>query len=180
LLGLCLARDCLELVERAVEDGWNPDSPVRGDWQASQVADFHGAHSTANWLRNRETKQASSIVFAVSEVDRAPQAVATNLNREARFFDAPFLGQGVEVIGVISRDGTLLFARVARSPNPVLSRFITAAMSQWRFRPALKNGQQVPVHARITVTFEPDPKRRNGPSAATVAIGNVDAARPRP
>jgi protein TonB len=58
----------------------------------------------------------------------------------------------VELIGVISTDGRVTHLRVL-SGHPLLVRAALAAVSQWRYRPTLLNGQPVEVEAPITVNF---------------------------
>jgi TonB family protein len=65
--------------------------------------------------------------------------------------------QGIEgtvtMQAVIAPDGTVSELRVLRSLDPDLDQKAIEAVRQWRFQPGMKDGQPVPVAARIEVTF---------------------------
>jgi TonB family protein len=54
---------------------------------------------------------------------------------------------------VIATDGTAQSIQVERSLDPGLDKNAVAAVRTWRFQPATRNGQTVPVHANIEVNF---------------------------
>jgi TonB family protein len=54
---------------------------------------------------------------------------------------------------VIAADGTAKNIQVERSLDPGLDQNAVAAIGMWRFQPATKSGQSVPVHAAIEVNF---------------------------
>ena len=61
--------------------------------------------------------------------------------------------QGAVVLqAVIARDGTISNLRLY-SGHPLLARAALDAVSQWRYRPYLLNGEPVEVETQITVTF---------------------------
>ena len=61
--------------------------------------------------------------------------------------------QGAVVLAaVIDRNGTIEKLRVV-SGRPMLLRAAIDAVSQWRYRPYLLNGEPVEVETQITVNF---------------------------
>ncbi|HSS97685.1 MAG TPA: TonB family protein [Terriglobales bacterium] len=64
--------------------------------------------------------------------------------------------QGTVVLyAVIHDDGTVGQVRVLDSVNDRLDEYARAALLQWRFRPASKNGNNVTVEAVVRVPFKP-------------------------
>jgi TonB family protein len=62
--------------------------------------------------------------------------------------------QGAVVLdAVIDRDGVPIMLQVRDGANPELARAAVEAVSQWRYRPTLLNGDPVEVQADITVNF---------------------------
>ncbi|MGA2598616.1 MAG: TonB family protein [Bryobacteraceae bacterium] len=86
----------------------------------------------------------------------APIPLATNVNpsypRAAR--EAGIHGV-VTVECVIEVGGDPQECRAIPPFNPVLGKIAVEAVSQWRFQPALRNGQKVPVMVTLTVSFNP-------------------------
>ena len=62
-------------------------------------------------------------------------------------------GTPVVIVAVISKDGEVTLPRIVRS-NPALDAAVLAAVRQWRYRPALKDGK--PVAAYLTITVNAD------------------------
>jgi TonB family protein len=57
--------------------------------------------------------------------------------------------------GLILQDGTLGNLRVMASPDPDLASAALTAVRQWRYQPALLNGQPVEVETTVSVNFQP-------------------------
>jgi protein TonB len=60
----------------------------------------------------------------------------------------------VEVSFTITAHGTVENATIHRSNDPVLEGPVLNAIKQWKFKPAVKNGQVVAVRARQSFNFE--------------------------
>jgi periplasmic protein TonB len=58
----------------------------------------------------------------------------------------------VELTVLVGRDGRVLSVQVL-SGNPLLATAAKQAVEQWRYRPAILDGQAVEVEARVTVNF---------------------------
>ncbi len=58
----------------------------------------------------------------------------------------------VELLVLVGRDGRVLSVEVL-SGSPLLAAAAKQAVEQWRYRPAILNGQAVEVEARVTVNF---------------------------
>lgn len=61
----------------------------------------------------------------------------------------------VELLVLVARDGGVLSVQVL-SGNPLLAAAAKQAVEQWRYRPAILDGQAVEVEARVTVNFVMD------------------------
>lgn len=62
--------------------------------------------------------------------------------------------QGEVVLrAIISRDGVIERLQVVRSGHPMLDRAALEAVSQWRFRPYVLNGQPIEIETEVTVNF---------------------------
>lgn len=62
--------------------------------------------------------------------------------------------QGTVVLrAVIAKDGTVESLVVSNQADPLLARSAVEAVSHWRYRPTLLNGQPVPVQTNITATY---------------------------
>ncbi len=61
----------------------------------------------------------------------------------------------VTLYAVIHADGTVGEVRVLDGVNDRLDEYARAALLQWRFRPATKNGNAVPLEAVVRIPFKP-------------------------
>jgi TonB family protein len=62
--------------------------------------------------------------------------------------------QGVTVLeAVISPEGCVKGLRVLETPAPILAESAVAAVSRWKYRPAMLDGRPVPVCLTVTVNF---------------------------
>jgi protein TonB len=86
--------------------------------------------------------------------DRAPSVVSAVQPVRPR----PVMNFGtsgvVEVAFTISADGRVDHVKIHRSTDPLLEAPVLAAIKQWKFTPAVKNGEVVAVQARQSFTFE--------------------------
>lgn len=64
--------------------------------------------------------------------------------------------------GVVDKDGSVRDIRVERSLEPTLDENAVTAMNAWKFEPATKDGQPVPVKISVEMSFRlyPGPKHR--------------------
>lgn len=63
-----------------------------------------------------------------------------------------FMGKVVEVALTVGADGQAQDVKVLRATDKYLRRSLTAAVSQWKFTPARKNG--VPVSSKVILPLE--------------------------
>src|SRR5262249_25083910 len=54
----------------------------------------------------------------------------------------------------ITAKGEVSNVRVIRSRNPDIDAAVLAALRQWRFRPATRNGKPVAVYYTLTINFD--------------------------
>ncbi len=56
---------------------------------------------------------------------------------------------------VVSTTGSIADACIVQSKHPELDASVINAIKQWKYKPALKNGQPVSVFVTITVRIHP-------------------------
>jgi|CZKI01.1.fsa_nt_gi carboxyl-terminal processing protease len=69
---------------------------------------------------------------------------------------------------IVRTDGTVTRVHAISSPDPRLSVFAEAAVSQWRFSSGLKNGVPVNTHMQVPVVFKAVPPK--GPPGAEAGL----------
>jgi TonB family protein len=67
----------------------------------------------------------------------------------------------VTLYAVIHRDGSVDGVRVLQGVDDRLDDYARAALLQWRFRPATKNGNAIDLDAVVMIPFHPAPKKPN-------------------
>jgi protein TonB len=85
--------------------------------------------------------------------------VAANLVTQVKPVYPQFAHDGgiegiVRLQGVISVDGTLTGLRVVSSNHPALASSALQSVKQWRYRPAMLNGEPIEISTEIDVEFK--------------------------
>lgn len=71
--------------------------------------------------------------------------------------------QGVVIVqAVIETDGSVSRVRFIKRLHPSLDQAAAEAIRQWRFEPALLDGEPVAVHYNLTINFRLDSDRKEG------------------
>jgi TonB family protein len=150
----------------AVQDGKSPDAAatmklyaalLRSLGRDGEANAFDKRADDINWAAVRQDNpgRATNSVFRVG-ADVSPPAVLQKVNPdytdEAR---AAQLSGTVVVSTEIAPDGLAQNSRIIRALGLGLDESAIDAISQWRFRPGMKDGQPVTVSATIEVNFRP-------------------------
>lgn len=81
----------------------------------------------------------------------------TVLEKIAPAYPAACMDAGIEgrviVECLVTRNGTVMGATALRSPDPALGEAAVAAVSGWKFAPAMRDGKAVDAVIRIPVEF---------------------------
>jgi TonB family protein len=88
--------------------------------------------------------------------DRDPSvrtSVKPELPRELRTIDGY-----VTARAEVDAQGAVVAAEISDSTHAELDPFVLAAVKQWRFTPAVRDGHNAPSHVAIPFRFVPDPK----------------------
>ena len=94
-------------------------------------------------------------LFDVSELDRAPRAIAQSAPIYPYSARVRKVEGYVELKFVITAQGTVTDIHVlASAPGNLFNRAAEQAVSRWRFEPGIKNQKTVDTWARIRLTFE--------------------------
>lgn len=92
-------------------------------------------------------------IFSLSELDQQPRAI---------FQAAPIYpfemrqkkqAGEVYMLFVVDAQGRVVSPRVEKSSDPAFERPALEAVKQWKFEPAIRNGQKVPTKLRIPIRF---------------------------
>lgn len=152
-LEAAIALDLGELVERAVEDGWDPETTFQGKWPLATVVDFHSALRTAQWLKENVPPAVQPIIYSAGEVDGVVQPVELEMPVDPRPSDHDYAATTVKVGGLLDTNGRFLFVRLTESNDRRLSQAVLEKLPSWKFKPATKNGSPVSTRLSIPVTF---------------------------
>jgi periplasmic protein TonB len=125
----------------------NPQDPfgnpgVPGGFGAGPVVPTKPESANARIIRRSEQIQEGQLITRITP--SYPQ-----IARMARITGT------VELMVLVGRDGGVLSVEVL-SGNPLLAPAAKQAVEQWRYRPAILDGQAVEVEARVTVKFVMD------------------------
>lgn len=122
------------------------------------------------------------VVSAATPHDRQPSPVATadldyNLQRQPTYPASAIknMEQGTVILDVlVGTDGKPLKLEVdpATKAAPDLVKAASEAAMEWRFNPAMKNGQPVESHARVPVAFNLKPLSETLPEKAKESSSN--------
>lgn len=110
---------------------------------------------------------------ATTVADRAPTVVSTVQPVRPRQVLNFGTSGTVEVAFTITADGRVDQVTVHRSNDTLLEAPVLAAIKQWKFKPAVKNGEVVAVRARQLFTFE-------DPNVSPHSSQDLPAAQPQP
>lgn len=148
-----------------------PDSRVR--WTGSQAPDprLHRAHSSAVWILVFCTMACVSGSGTARHPHRqlpeqwieAVDVQCANIDppRKIRHVDPEYpedvrgakIEGTVEVRAIVGWRGEVTDLRVYSSPSDALSRLALEAVKQWRYNPALCNGQPIRVYLKAVLRF---------------------------
>jgi periplasmic protein TonB len=101
----------------------------------------NGPHDTSEKKRQRVSEQVQQAML-IHRVEPAYPKLAIQIHREGR----------VQLHAIISTDGSIQSLEVI-SGDPLLIRSSLDAVSQWRYRPTILNGQPIEVETYITVIY---------------------------
>jgi len=148
-----LALDQVELVERAVADGWSPTGTVFESYTAGDLAAVFAAKRTQAYLQ-RILPGAPSGGLAVEKTpDSQPQWKQGSRPLDPRSWDRSQPALSVTVSGVIDEKGRCVLPGLGGCEDPRIARAILGAVPSWQFVAAEKNGRQVKGTVAVAVNF---------------------------
>jgi protein TonB len=96
-------------------------------------------------------------VGSVCAAESADMSRPTVLEKVAPAYPDACMDAGIEgrviVECLVTRNGTVVGATALRSPDPALGEAAVAAVSSWKFSPAMRDGKAVDAVIRIPVEF---------------------------
>jgi len=133
-----------DLRANSAAGGPEESGDVEYDWAGDQLSQMEGLREQFTaWLTDRVIISADQMRSRlVRRVDPVYPEKARKLGLEG----------SVRLRVAIARDGSIEDVK-ALSGDPLLGEAAADAVKQWRYRPTLLNGKQVPVLTVITVTF---------------------------
>ena len=84
---------------------------------------------------------------------RPPRAIHTVAPKHPEALRQRLIGGECELECVIGLDGRVVYTRVVSATQPEFGTAAEAAVRQWEFQPALRDGQPVPMNVRIPFSF---------------------------
>jgi ankyrin repeat protein len=146
-----VALDLVPLLERAVEDGWNPATPLAERWAATQVARLLGAQKTIAWLASTQWRQGPEIEIAAAR--QAPPTIKTNRHPPDTRADEICPPGRVRIRAIVDDHGRFLFPRVLECTDDRLALSVLVSASEWRCQPGQRDGMPVTGWAELMFQF---------------------------
>ncbi len=92
-------------------------------------------------------------VFSSSELDQKPRLVyQVNPKYPSELAKKEVAGR-VTVMMVVDQEGRVMNPRIENSTDPAFDSAVLAAVRQWRYEPALKDGVKVAARVRVPISF---------------------------
>jgi len=161
LIEAVLRVDNAPLLQRAIDDGWEPASTLQG-WPTFVAARQYGAEACVAALQTAGAVVEEAGPYTISrsqDVDTKPTLVKAVIPRDPRGDDEEFDAQVVMVESLIDAQGVLRFPRVVNAPDKRLVLAVLDCLPRWQFAPAKKGDQPVAVKLRFPVQLPSSVKR---------------------
>ena len=94
-------------------------------------------------------------VYKKSEVDQAPVPIYKKIPKIDRYTMESIDIPRVAIMYIVNLDGSVSSVRLLHSASPEFDQIIMNAMKLWRFRPAVKDGQNVRCWVSQGITIKP-------------------------
>lgn len=111
--------------------------------------------ASGSWILNFAELDESSAPWG--ELPSIPLEAPAPLKKVDPKYPPELVNEGVEgevvLYGIIRSDGTIDSLQVIRSVDPQLDKNAEEALSQWKFRPAMKNNTPINVEAVVHIPF---------------------------
>lgn len=101
-----------------------------------------------------ELRKSSPAIFAVSDLDERPRAVAQRSAVYPRSMKTDGATGQAEIEFIVDRDGRVLFPRIVSASHEDFGWAAATAVAQWKFNPPMRNGQRVEARMSIPVMFD--------------------------
>lgn len=101
----------------------------------------------------QEESFGSDFAFSLAEVDQPPQPLSRPPPSYPYTLRRAGISGEVVLLFIIAADGSVENIEVERSTHPDFNRPAREAVNRWRFEPARRSGENVPVLVRTTVEF---------------------------
>ncbi len=145
-----ISMDLVEVVRRAVEDGWNPAEKLVENFSAEDVAELTDARMTTAYLAKQSGRPPSQPILPADAPDQTPRAIKIGLGDPGDSED-PRPTQKIQVAGLVDVNGRLLLPRLAGCEHPATCCAILDAIPRWLMQPAQKGGHAVPSMYRLGI-----------------------------
>lgn len=101
-----------------------------------------------------ELRKETPALLTVHEADERPKAVTQKSPAYPRALRDDGLTGQAEIEFVVDAEGRVHFPRIVSASHEDFGWAAATAVSQWRYQPAMKNGEKVEVRMRVPVLFD--------------------------
>lgn len=155
-LGRAICMDLGAVIEKAIEDGWAPDSELPGEWPALRLAQIFNANRCVDVLERAGASDPGDVpvpVVGVVNLDERIRPVQVAFPDEPRLIYEEFPEMTVKVSALLDRDGLLRYPVIEDAPDPRLARSTLRALGNWRFQPPVSRGKPAAARVLIPIVF---------------------------
>jgi uncharacterized protein len=155
-----LMMDRAELLSRALQDGWKPNSVLRGDWPAIAAARLLKSQRCEELLMKAGADGSSAGPYLLTKaIDAPPRQVDVFKPIDPRPVGEVFEEETVLVEALLNGDGRLLFTRIVKASEKRLGLAVIDAVSAWKLSPVTSGGKIVATRVKLPVVFPASNKR---------------------
>lgn len=148
-----ISMDLGELIERAIEDGWDPSQRFQKTWPISVVAEYYSALRTTKFLQETVPPTTAPPIVSASELSSPPLPRNVSNPVDPRPADQNDPKVTVTVRGLLDAEGNFLFPRITSSPDERLTLAVRDIIPTWQFLPGSISGRPANTQLTLPVTF---------------------------
>lgn len=148
-----LALDQVELVERAVADGWPAGKTFFQGFNAVDLAGGFEAKRIQAYFRRLSPGEPSGGLVVEKAPDIPPKLQKGSRPPDLRSWDHPQPAISGTIAGLVDESGRFMLPKLEGCEDAVIARVILNAVPTWQFTPAQKNGRPVKAAMSLAVNY---------------------------
>lgn len=92
-------------------------------------------------------------IFSIAELDQRPRVLFQRMPHYPPELRRKNRQGTVYIVFMVDTDGKVINPKVDKATDPAFERSALEAVSQWRFEPGTRNGEEVQFKMRVPITF---------------------------